>query len=301
MPELPDITLYLDALRSRLTGKPLTALRLFSPFVLRSVDPPPTQAEGRRVVALHRLGKRIVIGLEDDLFLVLHLMVAGRLRWRKTGAKPPGRITLAAVDFPDGTLMFTEAGKKKRAALHIVQGTEALAQHDPGGLELLDSDLSSFREALTQENHTLKRALTDPRLFSGIGNAYSDEILHRAKLSPFKQTMKLDEEEIARLHRATREILQEWIARLQQQTGDAFPDSVTAFHDEMAVHGRYKQPCPDCGAPVQRIVYTENEANYCARCQTGGKLLADRAMSRLLRQDWPRTLEELERGLSGSS
>ena len=296
MAELPDITLYLDALRNRISGKSLERLRLFSPFVLRSVIPPAAEAEGRRVVQLQRMGKRIVIGLEDELFLVLHLMVAGRLRWKKPGAKPPGRIGLAAFDFCDGTLMFTEASKKKRASLHVVRGSAALKEHDPGGLELLDADLESFREALTRENHTLKRALTDPRLFSGIGNAYSDEILHRARLSPFKQTSKLNDEEVQRLHRATLETLTEWIDRLKQRIGDAFPDKVTAFHDEMAVHGRYKKPCPECGSPVQRIVYTENEANYCARCQTGGKLLADRALSRLLRQDWPKTLDELEGG-----
>jgi formamidopyrimidine-DNA glycosylase len=260
------------------------------------VVPPAAETEGRHVVHLQRIGKRIVIALEDDLFLVLHLMVAGRLRWKKPGAKPPGRIGLAAFDFTDGTLMFTEASKKKRASLHVVRGSAALAEHDPGGLEVLDTDLESFRAALMRENHTLKRALTDPRLFSGIGNAYSDEILHRARLSPFKQTSKLNDEEVQRLHRATRDTLAEWIDRLKQQTGDAFPDKVTAFHDEMAVHGRYKKPCPECGSPVQRIVYTENEANYCARCQTGGKLLADRALSRLLRQDWPKTLDELEGG-----
>ncbi|MBI4588825.1 MAG: formamidopyrimidine-DNA glycosylase [Candidatus Rokubacteria bacterium] len=298
MPELPDILVYLEALSSRIVGLPLERVRLSSPFVLRSVDPPLEAAVGRTVVGLRRLGKRIVIALDGELFLIVHLMIAGRLRWKPAGSKIPGKVGLAAFDFPSGTLLLTEAGSTRRASLHLVRGERALREYDPGGLEALEVDLPAFRAALTRENHTLKRALTDPRLFSGIGNAYSDEILHRARLSPVRLSRQLAEEEIARLFTATRETLLEWTERLRRQTGEEFPEHVTAFHPGMAVHGRYRKPCPDCGSPVQRIVYAENETNYCAGCQTGGKLLADRALSRLLKQDWPRTLEELEARLS---
>jgi formamidopyrimidine-DNA glycosylase len=294
VPELPDITVYVEALEARIGGRPLQKVRIGSPFLLRSVAPPPREAEGRVVESVSRLGKRVVLGLEGDLFLVLHLMIAGRLHWRKPGAGLPGRRGLAAFDFDDGTLLLTEAGTKKRASLHVVQGTEALREHDRGGLEVLSSDLERFRAVLTARNHTLKRALTDPRLFSGIGNAYSDEILHRARLSPFLLTGKLDDDVVARLYEATRAILNEWTERLRREAGDGFPEKVTAFREGMAVHGRYREPCPACGSPVQRIRYAENEANYCAGCQTGGRLLADRALSRLLKKDWPRTLEELE-------
>lgn len=296
MPELPDIAVYLEALEPRLRGATLQEVRLLRPFLLRTVDPPLEAAAGRRVARLRRVGKRIAIGLEGDLWVVLHLMIAGRLRWRERGAKPPGKIGLAALDFSTGTLLLTEAGTKRRAALHVLSGEESLAGLDRGGLEPLDADGPAFAAALRRENHTLKRALTDPRLFSGIGNAYSDEILFRARLSPFRQTTLLSPEEIDRLHAAVREVLEEWIDRLRREAGDGFPERLTAFHEEMAVHGRYRQPCPVCGAPVQRIVYAENEANYCARCQTGGRLLADRALSRLLKGDWPRTIEELEEG-----
>jgi formamidopyrimidine-DNA glycosylase len=294
VPELPDVAVYLEALERRVLGARLARVRLLSPFVLRSVEPPIRAAEGRAVTGLRRLGKRLVLALEGDLFLVIHLMIAGRLHWKPAGARPPGRIGLAALDFATGTLTLTEAGTKRRAALHLVRGEEALRAHDPGGLEVLDADLDAFRAALAAENHTLKRVLTDPTVLSGIGNAYSDEILHRARLSPLRQTRALDEEEIARLHRAIREVLTEWIARLRQEAGDAFPEGVTAFREGMAVHGRHGKPCPVCGAPVQRIVYAENETNYCPRCQTGGRLLADRSLSRLMHADWPRTLEELE-------
>ncbi|MBI4081543.1 MAG: formamidopyrimidine-DNA glycosylase [Candidatus Lambdaproteobacteria bacterium] len=294
MPELPDITVYIEALAARIGGQPLERVRLASPFLLRSVEPPLKAAEGRRVVGLRRLGKRIVWAMEDGLFLVFHLMIAGRFRWRPPGAKVPGRLGLAAFDFPTGALLLTEAGTKKRASLHVVQGEAALAAHDPGGLEVLDAGPAAFEAALTRENRTLKRALTDPRLFSGIGNAYSDEILHRARLSPLLRTSQLDPTQVARLRTATHDVLHEWIDRLRDEAASGFPEKVTAFREGMAVHGRYGQPCPVCGAPVQRIVYAENEANYCAPCQTGGKLLADRALSRLLRGDWPRTLEELE-------
>ncbi|MBI2528677.1 MAG: formamidopyrimidine-DNA glycosylase [Candidatus Rokubacteria bacterium] len=294
MPELPDVTVYIDALRPRIVGTRLERARLASPFVLRSVDPPLVEAGGREVRGLRRLGKRIVIALEGDLFLVLHLMIAGRLHWRGAGARLPGKIGLAALDFTAGTLVLTEAGTTRRAALHVVRGEAALGEHDPGGLEVLEADLAAFRAALARENHTLKRILTDPRLVSGIGNAYADEILHRARLSPVKLSRQLTEEESARFHAATRATLIDWIERLRREAGEGFPEGVTAFRDGMAVHGRYGKPCPDCGAPVQRIVHAENETNYCARCQTGGKLLADRALSRLLREDWPRTLAELE-------
>lgn len=294
MPELPDVTVYVEALRRLTLGRPLERIRLASPFLVRTVEPPIHEAEGKRVLALRRLGKRIVFALEDELVLLVHLMIAGRFHLRPPGARIPGRIGLAAFDFPGSTLLLTEASPKKRAAVHLVRGEAALAAFDRGGLEILEADLAAFREALTRESHTLKRALTDPRLFSGIGNAYSDEILHRARLSPVKLTRSLGAEEIERLFRATRETLTEWIARLRAETGNGFPEKVTAFREGMAVHGRYRQPCPACGSPVQRIVYAENEANYCATCQTGGRLLADRALSRLLHDDWPRTLEELE-------
>jgi formamidopyrimidine-DNA glycosylase len=294
VPELPDITVYLEALRARTRGRVLTSIRIGSPALLRSVEPPPTAAAGRRVRELRRLGKRVVFELEGELFLVIHLMIAGRFRWRPTGAAIPRRAGLAAFDFDSGTLLLTEAGTRRRASLHVVAGEAALASHDPGGLEVLEADLDAFRSRLLAENRTLKRALTDPRLLSGIGNAYSDEILHAAGLSPVRLTRKLGDDEIARLFEATRETLLLWIDRLRAETGDGFPEQVTAFRPEMAVHGRHKEPCPRCGAPVQRIVYASNETNYCAPCQTGGALLADRALSRLLKRDWPRTLEELE-------
>ena len=294
MPELPDVAAYLTALQPRVVGRPLLHLRLASPFLLRTFDPPITAIEGKRIVGLRRLGKRIVFDFEGDLHLVLHLMIAGRLHWRPSVASLASRTSLAAFEFPDGTLLLTEAGSKKRAALHLVRGEEALAEHARGGLEVLESDLESFRAALTRENHTVKRALTDPRLFSGIGNAYSDEILHRARLSPAKWTSRLTEEEIASLHEAARRTLEEWTGRLTDQARKAFPEKVTAFREGMAVHGRYGQPCPVCGTKIQRIVYAENEANYCPTCQTSGKLLADRALSQLLKKDWPKTLDELE-------
>ena len=294
MPELPDITVYLEALEPRIVGRRLERVRIAGPSLLRSVDPPISEAAGREVTGLRRLGKRIVWELEGELFLVFHLMIAGRLRWKPPGAKLARKLGLAAFDFEDGTLVLTEAGTKRRASLHLVRGEAALAEHDRGGLEVLDAHPEAFRERLLCENHTLKRALTDPSLFSGIGNAYSDEILHRAKLSPVRLTQKLEEREVARLFEATQETLRLWIERLREQTGDGFPEKVTAFRPEMAVHGRYREPCPDCGAPVQRIVYANNETNYCVPCQTGGKLLADRALSQLLRKDWPRSLEELE-------
>ena len=302
MPELPDVVVYIEALERRIGGARLERVRLLSPFVLRSVDPPLAAAAGRTVSGLRRLGKRIVVGLESDLFLVLHLMIAGRLHWRPASARPPGKIGLAAFDFATGTLVMTEAGTKKRAAIHLVRGEEALREHDPGGLEVLEADLTAFRAALLAEKHTLKRALTDARLFSGIGNAYSDEILHRARLSPVKLSQQLADEEIRRLFEATRATLLDWCERLRREAGDGFPEGVTAFREGMAVHGRYGKPCPACGAPVQRIVHAENATNYCARCQTGGRLLADRALSRLLKEDWPRTLEQLEerRGTSGA-
>jgi formamidopyrimidine-DNA glycosylase len=294
MPELPDVAAYLAALVPRIVGARLERVRLLTPFLLRSVDPPLSAVAGHPVTGLRRLGKRVVVALDDDLFLVIHLMIAGRLHWKPAGAKPPGKIGLAAFDFSTGTLTMTEAGTKKRASLDVVRGEAALRDHDPGGLEPLESDLAAFRTALTAENHTLKRVLTDPRVFSGIGNAYSDEILHRARLSPVKLTQALADDEIGRLHDATRAVLTEWIERLQREAIDAFPERVTAFRPDMAVHGRYGKPCPDCGAPVQRIVYADNETNYCARCQTGGRLLADRSLSRLLHRDWPKTVDEWE-------
>lgn len=294
MPELPDIAAYISALESRIVGQRLERVRLASPFLLRTVEPPLTGAEGRVVLELRRIGKRIAIGVEGEHWLVLHLMIAGRLHWRATGAQLRGRNQLAAFDFPGGSLVLTEAGAKRRASLHIFAGEEALRLLDPGGIEVLESDLSTFRDVLLAENRTLKRALTDPRLLSGIGNAYSDEILHAAQMSPITLTKKLKAEEWERLFEATRETLLVWIKRLQREAGDGFPEKVTAFRKDMAVHGRYGQPCPRCGEKIQRIRYAENETNYCARCQTGGKVLADRALSRLLGSDWPRTLEELE-------
>jgi formamidopyrimidine-DNA glycosylase len=291
MPELPDLTLYLEALRSRIEGQTLQAIRLASPFLLRTVEPPLTAIEGHRVIELRRLGKRLVIGFPDQLFLILHLMIAGRLHWKPVQARIPGKVGLAAFDFPAGTLILSEAGGKQRASLHLVQGAAALAAHDPGGLEVFDADHDTFRAALVRENHTLKRALTDPHLFSGIGNAYSDEILHAARLSPLALTSRLTDDEVARLYHATRQTLRAWTERLRSETGEAFPEKVTAFRPGMAVHGRFRQPCPDCGTAVQRIVYAENETNYCPRCQTGGRLLADRSLSRLLKDDWPRTVE----------
>jgi formamidopyrimidine-DNA glycosylase len=294
MPELPDVTVYVERLQAMLVGQTLERIRLGSPFVVRSYDPPINEAAGRVLVGVERIGKRIVLVLEAELFLVIHLMIAGRLKWRDRGAGLPKKLGLVAFDFPAATLLFTEASQKKRASLHLVRGRAALADFDRGGLDVLSASPDTFRAALSAENHTLKRALTDPTVFDGIGNAYSDEILHRAQLSPFKQTRTLDDAEHARLHRATVEILTEWIERLRADVGDRFPEKVTAFRDEMAVHGRFGKPCPRCGDPVQRIVYAENEANYCATCQTGGKLLADRALSRLLKSNWPKTLEELE-------
>jgi formamidopyrimidine-DNA glycosylase len=295
MPELPDILLYLHALRPRVVGQRVSGVRLVSAFLLRSIDPPLASVEGRIVTDLHRLGKRVVFELERELFLVFHLMIAGRFRWRPAGASVPGKVGLMALDFDAGTLIMTEAGTKRQASLYVVQGREALERHNPGGLEVLNIDFATFVEALRRDNHTLKRALTDPHLFSGIGNAYSDEILHAARLSPFKQTAALTSEEAARLFDATQSVLSSWIDRLQSETGSDFPEKVTAFREGMAVHGRYGKPCPVCGSAVQRIAYASNEANYCVACQTGGRLLADRSLSRLLRDDWPRTLEELER------
>ena len=294
MPELPDVEVYVEHLRRRLVGQPLEHARVVSPFLVRSFDPPLRAAEGKHVRSVRRMGKRIVFELDDDLFLVLHLMIAGRLRWRDRGAKVPGKLGLAAFDFPMGTLLLTEASPKKRASLYLVRGKAAVDALDPGGLEPLTASTAAFAEALRRENHTVKRSLTDPHLFSGIGNAYSDEILWRARMSPVRLTSKMTDEEIARLHEATRATLLEWTATLARETGDDFPEKVTAFREEMAVHGKYKKPCPACGCPVQRIAYAANEANYCATCQTGGKLLADRSLSRLMRGDWPKTLEELE-------
>lgn len=294
MPELPDIVVYIRALEARIPGQALLRVRLGSPFLLRTVTPPLTEAEGKRVIGLRRVGKRIVLALEEDLFLALHLMIAGRLHWKTKDAKIGSKNALAAFDFEDGTLVLTEAGSKRRAALHLVRGEEALLALGRGGVETLDAGLSEFHSALVRENHTVKRALTDPRLFSGIGNAYSDEILHRARLSPVKLTTRLAPEEVERLYRATHAVLLEWIERLEQEASGAFPEKVTAFRAGMAVHGRYGHPCPEGGAPVQRIVYAENESNYCAQCQNGGRILADRALSRLLGSDWPRTLTELE-------
>jgi formamidopyrimidine-DNA glycosylase len=294
MPELPDISAYLNALQERIVGQPLQRVRLGSPFLLRTATPPISEAAGHQVTELRRIGKRIGIGLNNDLWLVLHLMIAGRLHWRTPGAKLAGRNSLAAFDFPDGSLVLTEAGTKRRASLHVVQGEEAMRSLDAGGIEVFDSDLKAFIAAMTAENRTLKRALTDPRILSGIGNAYSDEILHAAQLSPVSLTSKLSPEEWERLFTATRATLRLWIERLDAEARKAFPEKVTAFRKDMAVHGRYGQPCPRCGEPVQRIRYADKETNYCAKCQTGGRVLADRALSRLLGADWPRTLDELE-------
>ena len=295
LPELPDILLYLHALRPRILGRRVEAVRLASPFLLRSIDPPLEAIQGRLIIDLHRIGKRIVMEAEGELFLIFHLMIAGRFRWKPRGSKIPGKVGLFAIDFDNGTLILTEAGSRRQASLHVASGSAELAAHDPGGLEVLETDLEHFGATLTRENHTLKRALTDPHLFSGIGNAYSDEILHAARLSPFKLTQSLSTDETATLFQATVAVLKKWVADLQREAGDEFPEKVTAFRDTMAVHGKYGQPCPDCGSPVQRVVYAANEANYCPTCQTGGRLLADRSLSRLLREDWPKTLEELER------
>ena len=295
MPELPDIELYLTALAPRVLHQPLERMRLGNPFLVRTIEPPVSAVEGRKVIGLRRLGKRIVFALEADLFVVVHLMIAGRLRWRERGAAIPGKVGLAAFDFPTGTAILTEQGARRQASVHIVAGRDDLALLDPGGLEVLESSMPAFAQRLTAENHTLKRALTDPHIFSGIGNAYSDEILHAARMSPMTLTSNLGDADIARLHEATVRTLEHWIHRLRNETADSFPEKVTAFRDGMAVHGRYGKPCPRCGAPIQRIVYARNEANYCATCQTGGRLLSDRALSRLLKQDWPRTVEDMER------
>ena len=291
MPELPDVAVYVEALEARVRGKRLERVKLLNPFILRTAVPPIGEAEGKRVVAARRIGKRIVLALEGPLYLVLHLMIAGRLRWLEAKEKPPGRITLALLEFENGTLVFTEAGTKRRASLHLLGTLEGL---DPGGAEVFAIDAVEFASRLRRENHTLKRALTDPRLFAGIGNAYSDEILHRARLSPIAMTAKLTDEEAERLYEATRTTLEHWTARLRTEARGGFPEKVTAFRDGMAVHGRYGKPCPACGAPIQRIVFAENETNYCARCQTGGKILADRALSRLLKKSWPRSIDELQ-------
>jgi formamidopyrimidine-DNA glycosylase len=300
VPELPDVTVYIEALVPRIVGQRLERVRLGAPFLLRTVDPPVSATEGRLVTSVSRVGKRIAIGVEGGLFLVVHLMIAGRFRWLPRGAQVPRRLGLAAFDFATGTLALTEAGTKRRASLHVVRGEAGLAALDAGGLQPLTADLAAFRAALVRERHTLKRSLTDPRLFSGIGNAYSDEILHRARLSPVRMSDQLGDEESERLWNATRDTLQDWIARLRREAGDRFPEHVTAFRPGMAVHGRYRQPCPDCGAPVQRIRHADNETNYCPRCQTGGVLLADRALSRLLHADWPRSLEELDATLTAA-
>jgi formamidopyrimidine-DNA glycosylase len=293
MPELPDVAVYIERLSALTAGSVLDRVRIRGPFLLRTVEPPVSDLEGSRVREVLRLGKRIVIGFDQDLYAVIHLMIAGRLHWRTKGAALPGKLGLAAFDFTTGTLLLTEAGTRKRAALHVVRGRDGLAEHDRGGLEVLESRLEEFAAALRRENHTLKRALTDPRLLSGIGNAYSDEILHRARLSPVKLTSRVSDEEMRALHAATRAVLEEWTARIRAGAGDGLPEKVTAFRPGMAVHGRYGRPCPECGTPVQRIVHADNETNYCPRCQTGGRLLADRSLSRLLRADWPRTVEEL--------
>jgi formamidopyrimidine-DNA glycosylase len=296
MPELPDVTVYIEALSERVLNQPIQKIRIGSPFVLRSFEPPIRAAEGKKVLALRRLGKRIVFELEANLFVIVHLMIAGRFHWKPKGAKIARKYGQAAFDFPDGTLLLTEAGTKKRASINLVRGEGALREHDPGGLEVFDATLEEFRAALERENHTLKRTLTDPHVFSGIGNAYSDEILHRAKLSPIRLTQQMTDAEVERLFHAARKSLLEWVERLRKERGTGFPEKVTAFRPGMAVHGKYGKPCPVCGSPVQRIVHAENETNYCATCQTGGKLLADRSLSRLLKDDWPRSLEELEEG-----
>jgi formamidopyrimidine-DNA glycosylase len=294
MPELPDITAYLDALAPRVLGQPLERLRLGNPFIVRTIRPGSADLAGHLVLRLERIGKRIVFAFDSELFAVVHLMIAGRFRWREHGAAIPGKVGLAAFDFPTGTLLLTEAGSRRQASIHIVEGEEAVKAFDPGGLEVMDANLDQFAARLTRHNHTLKRALTDPHIFSGIGNAYSDEILHAAQLSPMKLTSSLSQAEIQRLFDATQHTLGDWMTRLRAEARTAFPEKVTAFQKGMAVHGRFGQPCPVCGSPVQRIVYARNEANYCSRCQTDGRLLSDRALSRLLKEDWPRTLEELE-------
>lgn len=295
MPELPDLTVYLERIEADAVGQALQRLRIGNPFVLRTVEPAPEAYGGRRLLGTRRIGKRLVLAFDGGLYAVIHLMILGRLRWTRAGAPLPKSSGLAAFDFERGSLLLVEHGSKRRAALHLVAGEAALAAFERGGIEPLQADAAAFAGALRRENHTLKRALTDPRVLAGIGNAYSDEILHRARLSPFKQTQALDDAEMARLHAATQAVLREWTARLRDAAGGRWPEKVTAFHPGMAVHGRYRRPCPDCGAPVQRIVYADNEANYCARCQTGGRLLADRALSRLLKDNWPKTLDELER------
>ena len=295
MPELPDITLYVEALRRFTGGENLEKIRISDPFVLRTVAPGAEDFSGRKLVQVSRLGKRVVLTFAGDRHAVIHLMRSGRLRWRAKGAKPPGRSALVAFFFSTGTLVLTEAGSKRRASLHLAEGQATLAEHDPGGLEVLEANLESFRAAVVSERHTLKRTLTDPRILSGIGNAYSDEILHRARLSPFRLSDGLSDGEMRRFHEAVVAVVGEWTHRLRKEVGEDFPDRVTAFHDEMTVHGRFGKPCPDCGAPVQRIRYAESECNYCAGCQTGGRILADRSLSRLLKADWPKTLDDLER------
>ena len=293
MPELPDVTVYVEALQERIVGQTLLRVRLASPFLLRTVEPSVSEFEGKDVLDVRRVGKRIVIEVEDELFIVIHLMIAGRFKWLSAGSKIPGKLGLAAFDFPNGMLLLTEAGSKRRASLHLVRGEAGVKALDPGGVEVLDTDLETFRSLMTRERHTLKRTLTDPHLFSGIGNAYSDEILHRAKLSPIQMSTSLSDDQMTRLFDATRSTLIDWTQRLRDEAGGGFPEKVTAFREGMAVHGRYNKPCPVCGSPVQRIVYAENETNYCARCQTEGRLLADRALSRLLHSDWPKSIDEL--------
>jgi formamidopyrimidine-DNA glycosylase len=299
MPELPDLTVYIESLEARIVGKRLENIRLASPFILRTVEPRMDEVRGKTILGLQRIGKRIVFELEDELYLVIHLMIAGRFHWKKLKSKIPGKVGHAAFDFPTGTLLLTEASTKKRASMHLVRGKSALAEFDRG-IEVLESRLEAFRSALLRENHTVKRSLTDPRLFSAIGNAYSDEILHRSRLSPLKLTRQMTEDEIVRLHRATISTLQEWIERLRSETGSEFPEKVTAFREEMAVHGRFGKACPVCGSRIQRIVYAENECNYCPRCQTGGRLLSDRSLARLLKDDWPKTIDDLEAGGLGN-
>ena len=301
MPELPDVTIYVERLRALVVGQPFVAIRIASPFVLRTVSPSPKELIGAKVETVERLGKRIVFGVEGDRFVVIHLMIAGRLRWKERGAKLPAKVGLVGFDFPHGTLVFTEASPKKRASLHVIAGRAGLADFDRGGLDVFAADDTAFAERLRSERHTVKRSLTDPTLFDGIGNAYSDEILHAAKLSPFRMTPSLTDDEINRLHRAAVVTLEAWTARFRAEIGDGFPDKVTAFRPEMAVHGKFGQPCPVCGTKVQRIVYADNEANYCPTCQTEGRLLADRSLSRLLKDDWPRTLEELEERRAGNT
>lgn len=297
MPELPDLTVYIECLKPRIVGKILHKVRIVNPFLLRTYEPKISVVEGKRVIGIRRIGKHIILGLENNLFLVFHLMIAGRFRWKTEIQNLPYKGCLAVFEFQSGALLLTEAGTKRRASLHLIRGEEALIHFDKGGIEMLEADQKAFRRAITRENHTLKRALTDPRLIAGIGNSYSDEILHRARLSPFKYTHRLNDEETGRLFAACRETLLEWIDNLQNELGGAFPNKVTAFHRKMAVHGRYEKPCPRCGSPVQRIVYAENECNYCPQCQTDGRIYADRALSRLLKNDWPRTLKELEEHL----